>query len=253
VSDKPQPQRPAAPAPSAARPQPPRPHPPVQGQAAAAAPKPAAKPGQPHPGVPLASWRPGQPLRLETERYVVRSMAHEDVCEDYLAWTKDEEIMTGVNSAPSSMTVEDLHKYIDRFNNKTSFHFGVFLRETGRLIGFYSCYWERRHNLASTNVVIGDKAYWGKGAVLETRDAIIDFLFDRLKVGKIWGNPMARNVPSVFNYKAQGFRCEAVLKRHRVSPTGERVDQFMFGLFPEEWAAHKAKRAAAKAAKRQGA
>ena len=248
MSDKPQPQGPAAPAPAAAQPPSPRAAAAAPGQASR-----AANPGEPHPGIPLAAWRPGQPLRLDTEHYIVRSMQHGDVCEDYLVWTKDEEIMTGVNSAPSNLTIEDLHKYIDRFNNKTSFHFGVFLKETGRLIGFYSCYWDRRHNLASTNVVIGDKAYWGKGAVLETRDAIIDFLFDRLKVGKIWGNPMARNVPSVFNYRAQGFRCEAVLRRHRISPTGERVDQFMFGLFPEEWAAHKAKRAAAKAAKKQGA
>jgi hypothetical protein len=43
------------------------------------------------------------------------------------------------------------------------------------------------------------------------------------------------------------------LKRHRISPTGERVDQFMFGLFPEEWAAHKAKRAATGATKKRGA
>ncbi|QEX20678.1 hypothetical protein FRZ61_05970 [Hypericibacter adhaerens] len=236
--------RAAAPVPGAA--QPPR----LQPKAAAPA---AAGAAKPHPGVPLASWRPGQPLRLETEHYVVRSMQHADVCPDYLTWTRDEEIMTGVNSAPSSMTIADIHKYIDRFNNKTSFHFGVFLKETGRLIGFYSCYWDRRHNLASTNVVIGDKAWWGKGAVLETRNAIIDFMFDKLKVGKIWGNPMARNVPSVFNYRAQGFRCEGVLKRHRINPAGERVDQFMFGLLPEDWAAHKAKRAAAKPAKKTGA
>lgn len=214
---------------------------------------PTATPGEPHPGVPAARWRPGQPLRLETEHYILRSMQHADVCEDYLNWTRDEEIMTGVNSAPSRMTIEDIHKYIDRFNNKTSYHLGIFLKGSGRLIGFYACYWERRHNLASTNVVIGDKAYWGRGAVIETRDAIIDFMFDRLKVGKIWGNPMARNVPSVFNYKAQGFRCEAVLKRHRVSPAGERVDQFMFGLLPEDWTAHKAKRAAARAGRKQEA
>jgi RimJ/RimL family protein N-acetyltransferase len=214
---------------------------------------PAATPEQAHPGVPPAQWRPGQPLRLDTEHYILRSMQHTDLCEDYLAWTRDEEIMTGVNSAPSRLTIEDLHKYIDRFNNKTSYHFGIFLKGGGRLIGFYSCYWERRHNLASTNVVIGDRAYWGKGAVIETREAIIDFMFGRLKVAKIWGNPMTRNVPSVFNYRAQGFRCEAILKRHRVSPTGERVDQFMFGLLPEDWAAHKAKRAAAGTGRKQGA
>jgi RimJ/RimL family protein N-acetyltransferase len=211
---------------------------PVQG-AARPAPQPVA-PARPDQCVPLERWRPGQGLILVTEHYIVRSMTHADIGEDYLAWTQDEEIMAGVNSRPANMTAADLHRYIDRFNNRTAFHFGVFLKETGRLIGFYSVYWDRKHNLASTNVVIGDKSYWGKGVVLESRAAIIDFLFGRLKVGKIWGNPMARNIPSVFNYKAQGFRCEGVLRRHRMNPSGERVDQLMFGLLPEEWAARKA-------------
>ena len=183
-----------------------------------------------------APWKLGQPLQLETAHYVVRSMKPEDVTPDYLAWTQDEEIMYGVNAAPGRMTMADLHRYVANFNNRSSFHLGIFLKDTGRLIGFYSIYWERRHNIAGTNVVIGDRAYWGKGVVLETRAAIIDFLFDRLKVAKVWGSPMARNIASVFNYKAQGFRCEGVLKRHRTSPKGERLDQLMFGLFPEEWA-----------------
>lgn len=183
-----------------------------------------------------APWKLGQPLQLETAHYLVRSMKPEDVTPDYLAWTQDEEIMYGVNSAPGRMTMPDLHRYVAKFNNRNSFHLGVFLKDTGRLIGFYSIYWEQRHNIAGTNVVIGDRDYWGKGVVLETRAAIIDFLFGRLKVAKVWGSPMARNFSSVFNYKAQGFRCEGVLKRHRVSPKGERLDQLMFGLFPEEWA-----------------
>jgi RimJ/RimL family protein N-acetyltransferase len=182
-----------------------------------------------------ANWKPGEPVVLDTAHYLVRSMKPEDVTEDYLAWTKDEEIMYGVNSAPGRMTMADLHRYVAKFNNRTSFHLGIFVKETGRLIGFYSIYWERRHNIAGTNVVVGDRAYWGKNVVLETRAAIIDFLFDRLKVAKVWGSPMARNIPSVFNYRAQGFKAEGVLKRHRVSPKGERLDQIMFGLFPEDW------------------
>lgn len=187
-----------------------------------------------------ADWKPGQLLTLETERYIVRSMTPADVNEDYVRWTKDEEIMAGVNSAPKAMTLQDIRKYVANFNNRTGFHLGIFLKETGRLIGFYSVYYDRRHALGSTNVVVGDKSHWGKGVVLETRAAIIDFLFDRLKVAKIWGSPVARNIPSVFNYKAQGFACEGILKRHRASPSGERVDQFMFALFPEDWRKAKA-------------
>jgi len=189
-------------------------------------------------------WKPGQPLTLDTPRYIVRSMLPADVNDDYFAWLRDKEIMAGVNSAPKAMTMDDIRKYVGKFNNRSSFHLGIFRKADDRLIGFYSVYVERSHGLASTNVVVGEKQCWGKGVVLETRAAIIDFLFDRLRVAKIWGSPMARNIPSVFNYKAQGFACEAVLKRHRVGPDGVRADQFMFALFPEQWRAVKARQAA---------
>jgi len=191
---------------------------------------------------PPAKRPPGPSIRLETENYVVRSIEHADVNEDYRDWTHDQEIMAGVNSSPTEMTIEDMHKYVDRFDNRNSFHFGIFDKNAGnKMIGFFVIYRDRRHNLAQTNVVIGNKDYWGKAAVLETRSAVLDFLFDVVKVGKIWGNPMVRNIRSVFNYKAQGFVAEGVLRRHRIDPDGKRVDQVMFGLLPEDWAAQKKK------------
>lgn len=191
---------------------------------------------------PAAKRPPGPPIRLETENYIVRSIEHGDVNEDYRDWTHDQEIMAGVNSSPTEMTIEDMHKYVDRFDNRNSFHFGIFDKNAGnKMIGFYVIYRDRRHNLAQTNVVIGNKDYWGKAVVLETRSAVLDFLFDTVKVGKIWGNPMVRNIRSVFNYKAQGFVAEGVLRRHRIDPDGKRVDQVMFGLLPEDWAEQKKK------------
>ena len=191
---------------------------------------------------PAAKRPPGPPIRLETENYVVRSIEHADVNEDYRDWTHDQEIMAGVNSSPTEMTIADMHKYVDRFDNRNGFHFGIFDKNANnKMIGFYVIYRDRRHNLAQTNVVIGNKDYWGKAAVLETRSAVLDFLFDVVKVGKIWGNPMVRNIRSVFNYKAQGFVAEGVLRRHRIDPDGKRVDQVMFGLLPEDWAEQKKK------------
>jgi RimJ/RimL family protein N-acetyltransferase len=207
--------------------------------------RPGQQQGQQPAGQAAAPQRPmkrppSPPIRLETENYIVRSMLHSDVNEDYRDWTHDQEIMAGVNSAPTSMTLEDMHKYVDRFDNRNSFHFGIFDKHANnKLIGFYVIYRDRRHNLAQTNVVIGNKDYWGKQVVLETRSAVLDFLFEVVKVGKIWGNPMVRNIRSVFNYKAQGFVAEGVLRRHRIDPDGNRVDQVMFGLLPEDWAKQK--------------
>ena len=90
-------------------------------------------------------------------------------------------------------------------------------------------------------VVIGDRDYWGKGVVLEARGALLDFLFDVVGVSKVWGTPFERNFPSIFNYKAQGFTCEGVLRKHVINVKGKRVDQYIFGLLRDEWHAHRAK------------
>ena len=96
-----------------------------------------------------------------------------------------------------------------------------------------------KDRLAQTNVVIGEKEFWGQSVVIETRAAIIDFLFDRMNMEKIWGRPIARNMPAIFNYKAQGFRTEGVLHKHLRDPSGKRIDQIMFGLLRDEWRARR--------------
>ena len=60
-------------------------------------------------------------------------------------------------------------------------------------------------------------------------------MLDEVGVHKVCGNPFARNFPAVYNYRAQGFHCEGVLREHRLSATGERLDQFLFGLLRREW------------------
>ncbi len=65
-----------------------------------------------------------------------------------------------------------------------------------------------------------------------------------MKVAKVYGRLHARNHASIFNYKAQGFTCEAILRRHEVGPDGERRDMLMFGLLREEWLEARTKRAA---------
>ncbi|MGH6948789.1 MAG: GNAT family N-acetyltransferase [Kiloniellales bacterium] len=187
----------------------------------------------------LTAWVPGQPIELETENYYLRTLTPADVTPSYVAWAKDPDVMEGLNLPPRDISRERLQKYVQTFDGKSRFHLGIFDRKDDRFIGFYAVYTERAHKLGNINVVVGDRAYWGKKVVLETRAAIIDFLFDRIGCDKVWGMPVARNLPSVFNYQAQGYSCEGVLKKHRVSPRGERVDQYVFGLLKEDWKARK--------------
>ncbi|HSE76617.1 MAG TPA: GNAT family N-acetyltransferase [Alphaproteobacteria bacterium] len=201
---------------------------------AAPTPPPAAPPGAASP-----AWKPGTPLAIATPRYVLRSLRASDVDETFVGWAADPEVMVTLNLPPRQITREDLVKYVERFDNRARFGLGVFDKDSKKLIGFYAVYCDMRNGLAQTNVCIGDRDYWGKKVVLETRGALIDFLFGVLKVNKIWGTPLARNFPSLFNYKAQGFTCEGVLRQHRRSFSGGWLDQYMFGLLRSEWLARK--------------
>lgn len=162
-----------------------------------------------------------------------------DVSERYIAWAKDPELMENLNTPARTVSRTQLQRYIKTFDNRTKFHLGVFTRRDDVHIGFFTIYVDNKNRSAQTNVVIGDRDYWGKGVVLEARAAIIEFLFEKIGLEKVWGTPYERNFPSIFNYKAQGFTCEGVLRKHVVNVKGKRVDQYVFGLLREDWRARR--------------
>ena len=131
--------------------------------------------------------------------------------------------------------MDRLRRYVARADNRQNFHLGVFPKGQQRQIGFFSLDMDFRNGTAQTRVVIGDKDYWGKHVVRETRAAIIEFVFRTTNFVKIWGMTSSRNIPSIYNYKAQGFQNEGVLRSHIRTLDGGRFDVVMFGLLREEW------------------
>ena len=189
----------------------------------------------------MTSWAPGTPVRLPTKRCVLRSLTRQDVGERYAGWLRDPEVLAMLNNRNLRMTEEQLIAYVERFDNRANFHLGIEAAGGGPLIGFYSVYCDPPNGVAQTNVMVGDHDYWGKNVVLETRAVLLDFLFDVVGVEKVYGMPLARNVASVFNYRAQGFHCEGILRQQRRGPEGERLDQLFFGMLRSEWHEKRAK------------
>jgi RimJ/RimL family protein N-acetyltransferase len=177
-----------------------------------------------------------RPVRLETERFLLRSLLARDASERYLAWAADSEVMGPLNVKPVKMSTAQLTAYITGFDNISRFIVGIFVRNDKRHIGFYVIDVDMPHEVASFNVVIGDKEYWGQKVVMETRPALLDeFLIER-GVEKIIGLPLARNFPAIFNYKAEGWTLEGTFKSHRKSVfDGKRLDQMQFSMLRDEW------------------
>src|SRR3569832_2562669 len=58
----------------------------------------ALLPGPGRPAMKREPWIIGMPARLETERFVVRSMRANDLTDNYLKWIADPELMRNLNT-----------------------------------------------------------------------------------------------------------------------------------------------------------
>lgn len=187
------------------------------------------------------SWKPGRPVSFETARFRVRSLRAEDVTERFMSWFHDTEIMDMV-VIQTPPTRAQFIRGLRAYNNVSRFYLGIFETASDKLIGHFRVLCDPKHLRARTTTVIGDRDYWGGDVVLETRAALLDFLFEAAGMHKVVSMVFTRNLPAVFNNKAQGFRLEGILKSQGPAPGGGRRDLYAFALLRREWAARKAPR-----------
>ncbi len=185
---------------------------------------------------------PGRPVTLTTDRFLVRSLTPADASDRWCDWSADREVMGPLNVPANRMTKDQLTRYIVHHDNDRAYLIGIFTKAMSQHIGFFMVEMNKLHASANFNLVIGDKRFWGKGVVNEVRAALLDEFFEHRGVEKAYGTPLARNFPAVFNYKAQGWKLEGVMRGQCKSMTdGSRLDQYHFGMMREEWRARKGK------------
>jgi ribosomal-protein-alanine N-acetyltransferase len=184
----------------------------------------------------------GRPVLLKTERFELRSVTPADASDRWLGWVKDPAIMGPLNMPARAMRREELAGHIASVDNNARFLVGIFDKVDGAQIGFFMIDIEIMHRYAIFNVAIGEKDWWGKGVVNETRAALLDHFFETRGIEKAVGLPFARNFPALFNYKAQGWRHEGTLRGQCLSAADRsRLDQYQFGLLRKEWRKLRAK------------
>lgn len=152
-----------------------------------------------------------------------------------LPWTDDAEVMAPMQQRAGGWLLRRWRRTFPRFDDKRHFCLGIHDKADDRLLGYHIV--ALQDGAALLGVVVGERAWWGRGVVAETRAELIRFLFETVGVARIWGAPSARNVPSIYNYRRLGFAYEGVLRGHRGAPGGGRADVAVFGLLRGEWLA----------------
>ena len=181
------------------------------------------------------TWQPGDAVTIDTTRFLLRDLLISDVSDAVAGWFLDPDIVEHLNIAPSTAHVDTLKNEIARVRNRQNFRLGIFDKAKQELIGTYRMSIDLQNLSGASDVIIGRREWWGKDVVVETRRALIDFMFEEMTLEKIGGIVFCRNLPTVHSYQALGFTCEGILRQQRRSIKGGRLDQFQFGLLRDEW------------------
>lgn len=105
----------------------------------------------------------------------------------------------------------------------------------GHLIGICGLYnTDEVARTASLGIIIGDKAYWGRGYGREAVSLLVDYGFRMLNLHRIYLDVHARNERAIRAYRAVGFAEEGRLRQH-VWSAGDYDDLIYMGVLREEW------------------
>jgi len=172
---------------------------------------------------------------IETSRFIVRPMTSSDVNDEYIEWWNDPALQAGLNHRPRGWDRLEAENHVRSFDNRTRFHLGIY-RKNGPLVGFMAILPHREGYVANLNMVVGNKAYWGKRVPDEVLPAVFDHFFARMRVHKFKCEVPAFNRSSLAVMKRLGFTPEGVLREEKESYDGVRTDLHVFGLLKTNWA-----------------
>ena len=176
----------------------------------------------------------GHAQTLAGPRVSLRPFTEADATPQYLGWLNDPEVTRYLEVGKQPVTLAHVQTYVARFQRRTADRlFAIIDRASGRHIGNVTLnHVDRRLGTADTGLMIGDKAFWGRGYAYEVWSLLLDDAFKTLRLRTIHAGAVVGHHPSIQTLRKLGFRLERTI--HRDGP-GFSWDVHQFSLRSEEF------------------
>ena len=168
--------------------------------------------------------------RISTERFELVAMGRWETAQQYFIVERDPEVLALFTQRKLGRSFLKTLLSTKRTKFPTRVHHKIIARSTGKPIGIHSISYFKYNSGAMANVIY-DRAWWGKGAVIEVRKAIMLAYAEANGVTQFCTEVHSRNFASILNQKKLGFentgiRYSCALDELRDEP----ADYFSFSL-----------------------
>ena len=166
---------------------------------------------------------------LETPRLTLRKLRMRDA-EDVYSWSRDPDVARYVlwTAHQNVRETRDYIRYVrSLYRRGLPSSWGIELKETGRVIGTMGVMaWIPEYRVAEVGYSLGKK-WWRQGYAAEALSALMDLMFDEMRINRVEGQCDVRNPASGRVMEKCGMRREGLL-RQRVRNKGEAVDVLLY-------------------------
>lgn len=185
--------------------------------------------------------RARRPLAIElvTERFVLKPLSPGRLAWRTFDWTKDKQSFADMTWRTEGWTPLRWWRHLRRQNRRNRMAHSIWPKGADAPIGLHLVMRDATGAVV-LGILVGDRAWWGKGVVVEIRTAVLDDCFGRLGARRASGTVSSRNFASIYNYQRLGFVNEGTMRQSSRLLDGTHADQLVFGLLREEWLASRA-------------
>jgi RimJ/RimL family protein N-acetyltransferase len=184
---------------------------------------------------PISKHAPaGPPLVIDTARFRARSVRPADATQEIADWFADPDRVGPLNLLPRSLSLSDLRRFFDSFDNRSRFLVALIDKADGQITGFYHAEFHPLHRLSRISFLNGSADGRGRRAMAVLGRPLLKLQFDRYKIEKIVAQVLVTNQVLCRHLDRLGFQREGLLRAQVRAPGGARLDQVLFGLLPGE-------------------
>lgn len=174
---------------------------------------------------------------LEGQRVILRPLALADLEGDYPAWLNDPEVSAYNGHHTYPYSIPAARAYIEGAQDfKKNVILAIVAKDTGKHIGNISLqnvdYVSRNAEYA---IMLGDRAYWGKGIANEASQLLLAHGFTSLNLHRIYCGTSDANEPMQKLAVALGFVQEGI-RREAFFKNGAYMDVIEYGLLARDFA-----------------
>ena len=167
---------------------------------------------------------------IETERLLIRPMRAADV-PALKEWMPDPSIYTYWGKSPSKAEKNPELLFEKDEKPTKSFHLGVALKETDKVIGDIWVYLIENDRMASVAVRLSSK-YHGQGYGTEALFAMTKFCFENTELKRLWTEVDVRNIASQRMLEKCGYKQEGLIRQGKMVNTW--CDYYIYGILSED-------------------